>query len=143
MDTELKILHLEDDPLDSETVRTLLKRDGLAVEIERVETMAGFQEALEGSDYALVLCDHTIPGLDAPEVLRWAREKHPEVPFIFVSGTIGEEQAIETLKLGASDYVLKQRLSRSAPAVRRALQEAQEVAEKAEAVGFFQVPQPF
>ncbi|HWH70512.1 MAG TPA: PAS domain S-box protein, partial [Candidatus Sulfotelmatobacter sp.] len=129
----MKILHMEDDPLASETVGAVLRRDGLAVEMDRVETMAEFQQALEQKPYELVLSDFTIPGVDSLEALRWARQRRPEVPFIFVSGTIGEDQAIETLKLGASDYVLKQRLARLTPAVRRALEEAQEQSRRKQA----------
>ncbi|HWI59937.1 MAG TPA: response regulator, partial [Bacillota bacterium] len=128
MEAKLKILHIEDEPTDSELIGALLRREGLSAEIDRVETMAGVTEALERGGYGLILSDHTIPGMDSLEALRLARERRPEVPFVFVSGTLGEEVAVETLKRGATDYVLKQRLNRLVPAVRRALQEAEEQA---------------
>jgi PAS domain S-box-containing protein len=122
----LSILYIEDEPLDSELIRAILQREGLPAEIERVADMAAFQAALATGKSALILSDYTLPGMDALEALRWARQHRPEVPFIFVSGTLGEEAAIETLKLGATDYVLKQRLERLGPAVQRALQETAE-----------------
>lgn len=133
MELILRVLHLEDDPADSVMVHQLLRRGGLTVEIDRVDTQAGFQEALERQSYALVLSDYTVPGVDPVETLRLARQVRPEVPFVFLSGTLGEDLAIEMLKLGASDYVLKQGIARLVPAVRRALQEAQEQARRKQA----------
>ena len=124
----LRILHLEDEPLDSEVVRNLLDEEDLTAEIECVDTMAGFHQALDRGCYELILSDYTLPGVDTFEALRLARHRCPEVPFIFLSGTIGEDTAIESLKMGASDYVLKQRPARLGSAVRRALQEAKEQA---------------
>ncbi len=122
----MRILNLEDDPIDSELASELLNADGLSVEIDRVDSLPAFQQALEQGSYALILSDYTVPGMDTLEALRLARTIRPEVPFVFLSGTMGEDQAIETLKLGASDYVLKQRTARLGPAVRRALKEAEE-----------------
>ena len=126
MTQPLRILHLEDDPLDTELVHNLLHAEGLPARIERVDTLAAFQNALEHECYALILSDYTLPGTDPMEALVLARRLCPHVPFIFLSGTMGEDTAIESLKKGASDYVLKQRLARLAPAVRRALAEAEE-----------------
>ncbi len=126
MEQFLRILNLEDDPLDSELASELLNSEGLTVSIDRVDTLAGFKEALERGSYALILSDYAVPGMDSMDALRLARRIRPEVPFIFLSGTLGEEQALETIKAGASDYVLKQRIARLAPAVRRAIQEAEE-----------------
>lgn len=123
----LRILHLENDPLDSELALALLRSDGLSVDFHRIDTMPDFQRALQGDTYALCLADYSVPGVNPIEALRLARQIRPEVPFVFLSGSMGEELAIETLKLGATDYVLKHRLERLAPAVRRALQEAEEV----------------
>ncbi len=122
----LRILHLEDDTVDSELVRQLLVEEGLPAEIQRVDTLADFRSALAQATHALILSDYRVPGIDPMEVLQLARRERPEVPFLFVSGVLGEELAVETLKLGASDYVLKQGMRRLAPAVRRALQEADE-----------------
>lgn len=127
IDTVLRILHLENEPIDSDLAREILRSEGLAVEFKRVDTMADFQRALEQDSYALYLADYSIPGVDPMEALRLARQIRPQVPFVFLSGSMGEELAIETLKLGATDYVLKHRMERLAPAVRRALQEAEEL----------------
>jgi signal transduction histidine kinase len=121
----LRILHLEDDALDAEMVLDLLRQEGLEVESDRVDTVADFKEHLQAGGHALILSDYTMPGVDAFETLRLARQVRPEVPFVFLSGTLGEDVAIEALKMGATDYVLKQRIGRLGPAVRRALREAE------------------
>jgi PAS domain S-box-containing protein len=133
MEAVIRILHLEDDPIDCEMVANLLRREGLAVEVERVDTMQDFRQALQGDCYSLILSDYTVPGMNTLESFALARQRCPEVPFIFLSGTIGEEAAIEALKLGASDYVLKQKMERLVPAVRRALREAQEQSRRQQA----------
>ncbi len=133
MEALLRILHLEDEPFDSEVVRELLCEDRLDSAIERVDTLADFQRSLEGGCYDVILSDYTLPGVDTFEALRMARERCPTVPFIFVSGTIGEDTAIESLQMGASDYVLKHRPARLGPAVRRALQQAKEQAGRRQA----------
>jgi PAS domain S-box-containing protein len=120
----LQILQLEDDPLDARLTSRLLTEAGLEVQVERVHTFAGFQSSLQQKAPSVILADYTVPGVDVLKALQWAREKHPDVPFIFLSGTLGEDVAIETLKMGATDYVLKQRIGRLVPAVRRALREA-------------------
>ena len=129
----LRILHLEDDPADAEIVMDLLREDGLEVESDRVDTLGDFRKQLASGSHSLLISDYTIPGVNALEALKLARTARPELPFIFFSGTIGEDQAIEVLKLGASDYVLKQRMARLPPAVRRALSEAREQARLREA----------
>src|SRR5204863_7806054 len=88
-----------------------------------------FISELEQRPPALILSDYSLPSFDGHDALDIARQKCPETPFIFVTGTMGEEVAIETLKSGATDYVLKTRLSRLIPAVNRALREAQERAQ--------------
>ncbi|MEN6338241.1 MAG: response regulator [Phycisphaerales bacterium] len=126
MTESLRILHLEDDPLDTELVSALLQSEGLPAQIDRIDTLGAFREALERGSYSLILADYTIPGTDPMEAMRLAKRLCPQVPFIFLSGTMGEDLAIETLKTGANDYVLKHRMARLAPAVRRALAEAEE-----------------
>ena len=126
MPLPLQILHLEDDPLDSELVDDLLRSSGLTVQVSRVEKLTALEEALKNPAVALVISDYTIPGVDAIQALKLTRKLRPDVPYVFLSGTIGEELAIETLKLGATDYVLKQHLDRLPRAVRRALEESQE-----------------
>lgn len=126
----LRILHLEDEELDSELARETLGAAGIVAQLDRVETIADLTAALGHDKYALVLSDYTIPGTDPLEALRLARQMRPGVPFIFLSGTIGEERATQVLKLGATDYVLKQRMEQLPQVVRRALGEAKEAARR-------------
>ncbi len=126
----LRILNLEDDPRDTELVHATLIEGGVACEILRVHSRADFVAALESGDVDLVLADYSLPSFDGLSALKVAQEIRPEVPFVLVSGTLGEERAIEALKSGATDYVLKQRLGRLVPAVRRAVQEAEERTER-------------
>ena len=126
MKSRLRILYLEDDPGDAELVQETLESDGILCEITRVEAQADFNASLEQRDFDLILADYTLPSFDGLSALKIARQGWPHVPFIFVSGTLGEEIAIEALKIGAMDYVFKTKLSRLVPAVRRALREAEE-----------------
>ena len=126
MISALRILHLEDSPYDAELVQVALAQEGPACDVVRVDTRADFLKAIEQGGFDMILADHRLPVFDGVTVLALARVRCPDVPFLFVSGTIGEEQAIEALKNGATDYVLKNRLSRLGPAVRRALSEAEE-----------------
>jgi hypothetical protein len=121
----LRILHLENDALDSELIEAALARGGIDCSLRRIETRPEFETALRSDRLDLILSDYTLPAFSGPAALALARELRPETPFILVSGTIGEEAAIETLVGGATDYVLKHRLARLAPAVRRALSEAE------------------
>ena len=130
MSPALRILHLEDDGTDAEIVQRVLQRGGIACDVVRVETRDEFIAALERGAIDLILADFSLPDFDGLSALHLALEKLPEVPFIFVSGTLGEEVAIDALKIGATDYVLKERLSRIVAAVRRALREAAERAER-------------
>ncbi len=126
METPLRILMLEDSPTDAELIQEILESEGIGLTIERVETREAFVAALERGGFDVILSDNRLPSFNGLAALGLAQEKCPEKPFIFVSGTLGEELAIESLKQGATDYVLKQRMSRLAPAVRRALQEIEE-----------------
>jgi PAS domain S-box-containing protein len=126
MESSLRILHLEDDVLDAELVHATLASGGLAYESVRVETREDFEAELEQGGFDLIFSDRTLPAFDGISALALAREKYPDLPFIFVSGTLGEEAAIESLQNGATDYVLKQRLKRLVPVTRRALLEAEE-----------------
>jgi len=131
--SSFRILYLEDDRTDVELVRERLQDEGLPCNIIHVETQADFVAALNGGGFDVILADYRLPSFDGLEALSIARQIATEVPFIFLSGTMGEELAIETLKKGATDYVLKQRLSRLGPAIRRALEEAEEHLECREA----------
>jgi PAS domain S-box-containing protein len=126
MHSPLRILHLEDDFRDAELVQETLAADGVACQVTRVETEAHFIACLERGSFDLIVADYTLPSFDGMSALKIAQQTRPYVPFIFVSGTLDEEVAIEALKIGATDYVFKTRLSRIVPAVQRALREADE-----------------
>jgi len=126
----LRILLLEDDARDAELIQELLEADNFAFETTRVDARAEFVAALERGGIDLILADFSLPSFDGLSALKLALAVCPDVPFIFVSGTLGEEVAIEALKIGATDYVLKTRLSRLVPSVHRALREARERAER-------------
>jgi len=137
MDDPLRILHLEDDPLDRELVEATLAEGGFSFQIRHVDTRAAFVQAIEEGGIDIILADYSLPTFDGLTALEIARQKLPLVPFILVSGTMGEDPAIETLKSGATDYVLKQKLTRLVPALRRALMEAENrknLAEKEQAL---------
>src|ERR1700731_1793426 len=126
----LRILSIEDDPKDTELIQDLLETEGLACEVTRIDTEAALLASLEQGGIDLILADYSLPSFDGISALKFAMTACPEVPFIFVSGTLGEEVAIEALKIGATDYVLKTRLSRLVPSVVRALREATQRAER-------------
>jgi PAS domain S-box-containing protein len=128
--TSLRILNLEDNARDAELNEAMLAARWPDCEFVRVETRDAFIAALEHEGLELILSDYTMPGFNGLEALGLARERRPEIPFLFVSGTIGEDMAIEALKNGATDYVLKHRLMRLIPAVDRALRETGERAER-------------
>jgi len=129
----LRILSLEDDPKDAELIQALLEDEEIVCEMARVDTQAEFVAAMELGGIDLILADYTLPSFDGLSALKLAMVACPDVPFIFVSGTLGEEVAIEALKIGATDYVLKTRLSRLVPSVHRALREARDRAERTRA----------
>jgi signal transduction histidine kinase len=130
MKDELRILLLEDSPADAELVRHALRKAGPNIVIEHVDNKSAFLRHLDRCKPDLILSDFSLPTIDGYTALGIAKEKCPDVPFIFVTGTLGEEVAIETLKNGATDYVLKHRLSRLVPSVHRAMREAGERAER-------------
>jgi len=133
MTPPLRILHLEDSEPDREFVSQALTGREIAFEFVYATNQAEFAAALESGKFALILSDFTMPGYDGMAALALAQEKCPDVPFLFVSGTIGEDRAIESLRSGATDYVLKERLERLLPAVRRALRESGERTRRHEA----------
>jgi hypothetical protein len=128
--TPLRILHLEDNASDRELVRQALVHEEISCEFVYAASEAEFSAALDRDRIDLILSDFTIPGYDCLSALALAQKKCPEVPYLFVSGAIGEERAIESLKSGATDYVLKGRLERLLPAVRRALRDTSERARR-------------
>ncbi|HJV36548.1 SpoIIE family protein phosphatase [Geomonas sp.] len=130
MTQRLRILHLEDDPMDAELVQMTLASDGLACEVQVVSRREEFEAALTRGGMDLILADFALPAFDGMTALLMVRERLPDIPFVFVSGKLGEEAAIESLKSGATDYVLKTKLARLGPAVQRALTEAHERAKQ-------------
>ena len=130
MDGELRILILEDLQADLELVQFELTEGGISFAPRCVGSKAAYLNALDTFSPDVILSDYALPSFDGMSALTLAQAKCPEVPFIFVSGALGEETAIELLKQGATDYVLKNRLSRLVPAVLRALQEVRERQER-------------
>ncbi|RPH29396.1 MAG: response regulator [Bacteroidales bacterium] len=131
--TLLNVLCLEDDLKDAELINEMLVDAGYLVSMDIAEGEREYAEFLKGRNYDIILSDNSLPGFDAFSALRLALALKPEIPFICVSGTIGEEKAVELLKHGASDYVLKDRLGRLAFAVSWALEGAQNKKEKQKA----------
>jgi len=120
---QIKVLLVEDRVEDAELLLREMRMGGLSVAGRRVETGAEYQDALASFAPDLILSDYTLPGFDGTEALRIAGSRSPDTPFIFVSGTIGEERAIQALKQGAVDYVLKENRARLVPAIERALRD--------------------
>lgn len=132
-ETCIQILHLEDDVVDSALISKTLEANGIACSLRRVDTKEEFCEQLEQGGFDVILADYTLPNFDGFSALELATASRPEVPFIFVSGTLDEEVAIEAMKVGATDYVFKTKLSRIVPSLRRALREADEKVRRAKA----------
>lgn len=126
MDKGLRILILEDLPADAELTEHELRKAGIEFLSMRVDTREAFQTALLDFSPDIILSDYSLPSFDGLSAFAIARERYPHVPFILVSGVLGEEFAIEALRKGVTDYVLKSNLARLVPVVHRALEEAQE-----------------
>src|SRR3989337_862874 len=116
----MRILHLEDNRQDAELVRELLFDEWTDCQINVVATKGDYGVELARGGYDLILSDFSLIRFDGSEALKMALERAPEVPFIFLSGNIGEDRAIEAVKSGAADYVLKDRVKRLVTAIRRA-----------------------
>jgi signal transduction histidine kinase/CheY-like chemotaxis protein len=129
----LRILLLEDNSHDAELIQELLEADHFVCDITRAQTRAEFLAGLLDAGIDLILADYKLPSFDGLTALQLALDARADLPFIFVSGSLGEEVAIEALKIGATDYVVKSRLSRLVPSVQRALREARERAERKKA----------
>jgi len=129
----IRILHLEDDPLDARLVAETISAEGIPSMIKVVVNRRDFEVAMKDSSFDLIISDFSLPGYSGTQALKFAAAQVPETPFIVVSGTIGEEPAIQSMLDGATDYVLKSRLYRLAPAVKRALKEADERRKRKEA----------
>jgi signal transduction histidine kinase/CheY-like chemotaxis protein len=129
----LRILLLEDNYHDAELIQELLEADYFVCEVIRVQTRDEFVAGLEDAGLDLILADYRLPSFDGLSALQLALDARADLPFIFVSGSLGEEVAIEAVKIGATDYVVKSRLSRLVPSVQRALRETRERAERRKA----------
>jgi DNA-binding response OmpR family regulator len=128
----MKILHLEDSDDDAELICATLHREFTACHVTRVETRATFLEAMDHGDWDIILTDYSLRDYDGFSALKLALGTHPEVPFIFVTGALNEEQAVEILENGA-DYVLKHRLDRLPQAITRARRESESAKARKEA----------
>jgi diguanylate cyclase (GGDEF)-like protein/PAS domain S-box-containing protein len=123
--TPLAVLIVEDSESDAQLILRLLKKAGYEVVAERVETVEQMRAALEKQhDWDIVISDYSMPQFSGPAALDLIKEKQPHIPFIVVSGTIGEENAVAMMKAGAHDYLIKGNLARLAPAVKRELEQA-------------------
>lgn len=128
----LRLLIVEDSPYDAELAVAVLEAAGYTCVWQRVETRQEFVDCLGVPDYDLVLADYSLPSFNGQEALQLFRASGLDIPFIFVSGALGEEIAIDSLKAGATDYVMKDRLARLAPVVQRALVEYEEKRQRAQ-----------
>src|SRR6516164_1045512 len=133
MNLPLRVLYLEDDIRDAELVQDTLAADGITCQLRRVETETDFLAALDEGGFEIILADFTLPGFDGLSALKIAQQRSPDVPFIFVSGTLREELAIEALKSGATDCVVKSGLPRLVLSLKRTLREARERTERSHA----------
>jgi PAS domain S-box-containing protein len=124
------ILHLEDSPQDAEVVRDALLRAWPECRVDHVASRPQFEAALEHGGFDVILCDYALPGFDGLAALDLAQRLAPDKPFIFISGAIGEERAIDALQRGATDYILKDRLGRLVPAIRQAVSRLEEIAQR-------------
>jgi len=130
---ELKILIVEDVQFDAELMEYELRREGVNFLSKRVETEEDFNRELDNLKPDIILVDHSLPSFDGITALEIAKKRSPNIPFIFVSGKIGDEFAVDVLKKGATDYVFKNNLSKLVPAVERALKERIELMEREKA----------
>jgi signal transduction histidine kinase len=131
--SRIRILQVEDSPLDAELILTELQADGIDYDVRLVDDEPAYVQALERFNPDIVLSDLSMPGFSGQRALELWRDRGAAIPFIYVSATLGEEAAVEALREGATDYILKQNPARLASAVRRALREADEQRARAHA----------
>src|SRR6266850_2169704 len=133
MGTSLRVLIVEDSEEDSELVVHELRRAGFDPDRKRVQSRETMREALSRDTWEIVISDDNMPGFNSAGAIATVKEFGIDVPLIIVSGTIGEDRAVEAMRLGAADYILKGNLKRLGPAVRRELRDAVERRERREA----------
>ncbi|NJN14928.1 MAG: response regulator [Oscillochloris sp.] len=124
MEEPLRVLHIEDSDDDALLVLRALKRGGFNVSVTRIETAEGLSSALARRSWDVIIADYQLPHFGAQEALRIVQQHGADLPFIVVSGTIGEQHAVELMRTGAHDYVMKDRLERLSEAIRREIREA-------------------
>lgn len=124
MATFLRALIVEDSEYDTQAILRELRRGGYEVEHERVETRLAMEQTLSQRVWDLILCDYTLPRFNAGEALKTLQRSDLDLPFIIISGTIEEENAVDMLKAGAHDFIVKSRMARLLPAIARELKEA-------------------
>jgi len=122
----LSILYLEDNRIDAQLIQQVLKTENVKAEVEVVGSRLGFEAAMEGGEYDLVLADYNLPDINALEAIRYLRGRNIDIPILLVSGAISGESAVEVLKAGANDYILKDHLERLVPALNRSLDQYQQ-----------------
>src|SRR5712692_3278602 len=121
---QLRVLMIEDSPADATLVEWELKKAGYQASVRRVETESELHAALDEGGWDIITCDYRLPQFSAPAALELVRDHGADVPFIVISGTIGEEAAVEMMRAGADDYLMKGQLARLGPAVERELRDA-------------------
>lgn len=124
MAERLNILIVEDSPDDCDILVRHFQKAGISINFERVETESSLVKALDQGNWDAIICDYTLPQLSAPEVLQITKGRSLDIPFIVLSGSIGEERAVETMRAGASDYIIKDNLTRLVPVIQRKLKDA-------------------
>jgi DNA-binding NtrC family response regulator len=125
MATRLRALIVEDSEDDCALLVRTLRQGGYDVQHKRIDSAAALRAGLDEENWDIVISDHSMSGFSGTAALAMVREKDSEVPFIFVSGTIGEEIAVNAMKVGAQDYIMKANLARLLPAIERELREAE------------------
>src|SRR5687767_9165329 len=121
----LRVLHIEDSERDHELLKRHLTVARVDLTTERVDTAAGMKSALQDRKWDVVICDYSLPSFSAPEAVRLLAEMEFDIPFIIISGTVGEEEAVRALKNGANDYLMKDSLTRLVPAIDREIEDAE------------------
>jgi signal transduction histidine kinase len=129
----MKLIHIEDSVCDAELIKNVICDEWPDCKITRVASREEFTEQIGQGGFDLILSDYSMPGFDGLSALKLSRAMCPDKPFVFLSGTIGEERAIEALRLGAADYIIKDRPARLIPAVRRALVTNEEIKRREDA----------
>jgi len=125
MESTIRILHLEDNPNDALLVQSILKRANMVFEYFLSDSEKEYQSYLEDIKFDIILSDYHLPDYSGTEALQFAKNNYPHIPFVFLSGTMGEDTAIESMLNGATDYVLKNKMERLVPAINRAFNESQ------------------